>query len=337
MAKQDMGDAESPGSEPRMTKTGAEPDQTAMLVPLEAIRPGRNARVGWENLGERLEPLMESIREQGILEPLLVREVRSRIPGAGPSSERIFELIAGFRRFAAAHRLNMVRVPVRVIAASDDEAMAVNLAENLAREDLTESDVLRAVEYLQTTYGWGVRKIARASGRSAGWISELLAVAGSPQERRAVETGKLALSAAFRLVRLRSASPELRDQLLARIDAGEIVQLDDVPRVKQIHAVASMVASASDGDEGPAAGNLSALPFPGNADVPVLDVGPQEIALVRNLRLVIRQVLATLHAVRAQQGEERQWPVNVRMDLDRAAEDLREFLAHERPRRQHTA
>ena len=94
----------------------------------------------------RLRSLADSIRERGILEPLLVREL-SGVPAGG----RRFELLAGFRRYTAARLLNLPRVPVRVIASSDAEARATNLAENLAREELPELDALRAVVQLSET------------------------------------------------------------------------------------------------------------------------------------------------------------------------------------------
>jgi ParB/RepB/Spo0J family partition protein len=207
-----------------------EADQTALLVPLERIVPGANARSQDADDDPQFGHFLQSVQEQGILEPLLVRELHDRPLGTG----RAFELIAGFRRYAAARTLQLPRVPVRVIAAGDDEAVALNLAENLARSDLSEGDALRAVASLQETYGWGVRQISRATGRAPGWISELLAVSRSQQERDAVEAGRLGLDAAARLARLRSADPDRRRQLLDRLAAGERLHKEDVPRVQQV-------------------------------------------------------------------------------------------------------
>jgi ParB/RepB/Spo0J family partition protein len=298
-----------------------EADESALLVPMESISPGYNARQKWDVVDDRLTQLAHSIDEKGVLEPLLVRELhRGRT-----ATERRFELVAGFRRFAAARHLGLRRVPVRVLAARDDEAVALNLAENLAREDLTDADALRAVEQLQTTYSWGVRQIARATGRSVGWISELLAVARSRPERSAVEAGQLALGGAARMVRLKEEFPQLRTELLGRLKSGERVQVEEVPRVSQFRQGAKGAAGKADEAETKPAAPAGRGRAATSAARPVMKLSSQDLALVRNARTMLRQALATLRSHRRDQ-KATVLPSDVRTLLEQARDDIEGLL-----------
>lgn len=305
---------------PRLVKRApqakVEADESALLVPMESITPGYNARQNWETVDDRLTQLAHSIDEKGILEPLLVRELhRGR-----NSPDRRFQLVAGFRRFAAAKHLGLRRVPVRVLAARDDEAVALNLAENLAREDLSDVDALRAVEQLQITYSWGVRQIARATGRSIGWISELLAVARSKPERTAVESGQLAIGGAARMVRLKDEFPQLRSKLLGRLKAGERVQIEEVPRLSQFRQQGKARGDGQPSEQSaePASSGRGRT---GPAARAVLKLSTQELSLVRNARTMLRQALATLRSKRRDQ-KAASLPSEIRTQLEQTRADI---------------
>jgi hypothetical protein len=219
---------------------------------------------------------------------------------------------------------------VRIVRAADAETVAIKLAGNLAREVLTDVDVLRTVEQLQETFSWGVRQIARAIGRPQSVVSEWLAVARSKREREAVEKEQVALATATRLVRLRGEFSDVRDQILQRIDSGERVELRDVPRLKQLREPLDPTGTptpsrrrgrgASEGaeDEEVSQGRRGALP--------PLELGVREQALVRNLGLVVRQVLSTLHSVRTARGPDRPLPEGTRQELERTTEEILAFL-----------
>ncbi|HEX2185050.1 MAG TPA: ParB/RepB/Spo0J family partition protein [Chloroflexota bacterium] len=331
----------------RAKRARPELDATALLVPLQDVVPRRHMRANWNLADEALRQLTESIEEQGILKPLLVREL-----SAGNAGARRFELIAGFRRYAAAKHLGLARVPVRVVQAGEDEALALGLAENLHHRDLTEGDALRALAQLRASHGWRVRKIARAIGRSPSWVSERLAVARSDPERSAVEAGRIGLSAASRMVRLKEEFPELRQELLERIGAGERLETRDVPRLRQLRPQAGGHARAGaqrlpaelaglSEEAGyrtllrlsSAVREVSSLPRPHQAPR-VLEVHRQELALVRNMRTVLRQVLSTLASLWDDQGRERTLPPELREELRRSIEELDEFLARDPPPRE---
>ena len=236
-------------------------------------------------------------------------------------------------------------MPVRVLAASDDEALSVTLMENLAREGLSEADALRAVEALQDTYGWGVRRIARATGRTAGWISALLTVARSGPERAAVEQGRIGIETAVRLARLRESFPEARQSLLARLAAGEAVQIQDVPRLRHLQSADGAAPAAPlpppgrDGGAGEGQALTAAEAASGGRDGTAgdqvagtaleVELAQTERSLVRNLRLVTRQVLSSLVAAWTEQGPEQVLPESVRQDLRQVCQDITDVL--ERP------
>ena len=102
-----------------------------------------------------LEELAQSIRAQGVLAPLLVRELEP---------ER-FEIVAGSRRFRASHIAGMDHVPVRVVALSDGEAQLAMAIENLQREDVHPLEEARAFANLASQH-YDIATIAAKVGRS---------------------------------------------------------------------------------------------------------------------------------------------------------------------------
>ena len=113
-------------------------------VAIELIRPGIfQPRRRFDEA--ELEALAQSVREKGVLQPLLVRPVEEE--------EAAFELIAGERRWRAAQRAGLHRVPVLVRALGDAEAMEIALIENLQREDLSALEEAEAYRRLMQEFG----------------------------------------------------------------------------------------------------------------------------------------------------------------------------------------
>lgn len=304
-------------------------DQTALIVPLRDILPGTNARSDWDKMDERLVLLAESIQEQGILEPLLVREL------SRPTSHvrRVFQLVAGYRRYTAAKFLGLTRVPVRVLAAHDDETAAVNLAENLAREDLSDADAIRALEQLHSAYQWGVRRIARVTGRPPSWVSERLAVAQAAQERTAVEAGQIAMATAVRIVRLRTADLEVHQQLVNRLEQGEHIDLAEVPRKYAVHeSTQGLLAPPAESEATDSVTSEQGEEVKQSSHVApassrrVLTVGKMEVSLVRNLHFSLLQVFATLNCLREEQGRDCLLPQQIRTEFTAMGEEIQQFL-----------
>ena len=117
-----------------------------------------------------LYELAESIKAQGVMQPVLVRP----LPGTGEGSARRFEIIAGERRFRAAGLAGLEVVPVLVRDVSDEAAAAMALIENIQREDLNPLEEARGLKRLTDEFGMTHEAAARAVGRSRSAASNLL-------------------------------------------------------------------------------------------------------------------------------------------------------------------
>lgn len=112
---------------------------------------------------EKLEELAASIREHGLIQPVVVR----------PAGER-YQLIAGERRLRAARRLGLETLPAIVREYGDEQALEAALVENLQREELTVVEEARAYERLAGEFGCSHGEIARRTGRSRAAVSNTL-------------------------------------------------------------------------------------------------------------------------------------------------------------------
>jgi ParB family chromosome partitioning protein len=142
---------------------GDEPPREALAtVEIATIRPGRyqpRTRMDEQSLAE----LAQSIRSQGLLQPLVVRPL-----------ERGYELIAGERRWRAAQMAGLDKVPVIVREVPDESALVMALIENVQREDLSPIEEAAAVQRLINEFSMTHEQAADAVGRSRSATSNLL-------------------------------------------------------------------------------------------------------------------------------------------------------------------
>jgi ParB family chromosome partitioning protein len=132
-------------------------------LPLTALQAGKYQPRQKMEAGA-LQELAESIREQGVMQPLLVRLVA---PGK-------YEIIAGERRFRAATLAGLKEVPVLVSSADDEAAAAMALIENMQREDLNPLEESQGLARLIEEFGFTHDQAAKAVGKSRSAISNLL-------------------------------------------------------------------------------------------------------------------------------------------------------------------
>ncbi|MDH6421243.1 ParB family chromosome partitioning protein [Polynucleobacter sphagniphilus] len=132
-------------------------------LPLTALQAGKYQPRQKMDAGP-LQELAESIREQGVMQPLLVRLV-----GAGK-----YEIIAGERRFRAATLAGLKEVPVLVSGADDQAAAAMALVENMQRQDLNPLEESQGLARLIEEFGFTHEQAAKAVGKSRSAISNLL-------------------------------------------------------------------------------------------------------------------------------------------------------------------
>ncbi|HTQ33085.1 MAG TPA: ParB/RepB/Spo0J family partition protein [Stellaceae bacterium] len=152
-------------------------------IAIELIRPGtlQPRRVFDE---AELEALAQSVREKGVLQPLLVRPVES--------VEAPYELIAGERRWRAAQRAGLHQVPALIRSLSDVEALEIALIENLQREDLTALEEAEAYRRLIDEFGRTQAALADALGKSRSHVANTLRLLSLPETvRRRLEEGAL--------------------------------------------------------------------------------------------------------------------------------------------------
>jgi len=197
-------------------------------LPIAAVTPNpRQPRKVFDE--DALDELVDSIREVGLLQPVVVRETR---PGQ-------FELIMGERRWRASQRAEMTHIPAIVRATGDDDLLRDALMENLHREQLNPLEEAAAYQQLLDDFGATHEELARKVGRSRPHISNTLRLLQlSPTVQRRVAAGVLSAGHARALLSL--DDPAAQDHLAHRIVAEglsvraveEIVTMGGVRPVK---------------------------------------------------------------------------------------------------------
>ncbi len=169
-------DALIPGGEP-------EPGGPRVLyLPIDAIRP--NPRQPRAHMDEsKLQELAASIREHGVLQPLIVSQ------GEEPG---VYLLVAGERRWRAARLAGIQRVPAIVREVTDQQRLELALIENLQRDDLTPLETAEAYRHLHETFGLSHEEIARRVGKSRVAVSNTLRLLKlAPKVKAALQEGRI--------------------------------------------------------------------------------------------------------------------------------------------------
>jgi len=174
------------------------------IVPLESLVSNpRQPRKYFAQ--DALEELAASIRNQGIVQPLLVR----------PADEARYEIVAGERRWRAAKLAGLTELPVLIRQLSDMDVMAAALIENLQREDLNPLEAARAMAGLRTQFGLSQDEVATALGKSRPAIANALRLLNLNAEAQdALEKGHI--SAGHARAVLSVGSLEAQSELVRR-------------------------------------------------------------------------------------------------------------------------
>lgn len=152
-------------------------------VPIEFIHPGKyQPRRTFDE--EALQGLVESIRDKGILQPLLVRR--------DPETTNSYELIAGERRWRAAQIVGLHEVPVVIRDLSDREALEIALIENIQRQDLTPLEEAEGYRRLMEEFEHTQEDLARAVGKSRSHVANMMRLLALPDPVKSlVQDGSL--------------------------------------------------------------------------------------------------------------------------------------------------
>jgi ParB family chromosome partitioning protein len=163
-------------------------------VPIEFLRPSaRNPRRQF--IEEELDELAASIRERGVLQPIIVRSL--------PGLIDVFEIIAGERRWRASQRAGLHDVPVIQVEASDREAMEIAIIENVQRADLNAMEEAAGYDQLMADHGYSQTDLSRVIGKSRPHVANTLRLLKLPETVRAhVASGALTAGHARALLAL---------------------------------------------------------------------------------------------------------------------------------------
>src|SRR6266850_6937776 len=174
-------------------KTESRAEQTPPEITVDRITPSPfQPRRSFDEA--KIEELAGSIRNQGIIQPLVVRP-----KGDG------FELIAGERRWRAAMKAGLSRVPVVIREASDHEALQLALVENLQREDLNPIEEANGYRRLLEEFRWSQEEMAEKVGKSRPAIANSMRLLSLPTEvQQEVSSGNLPAGQARALLGLHS-------------------------------------------------------------------------------------------------------------------------------------
>lgn len=190
------------------------------LLPLSAIDP--NPEQPRTQMGD-LADLVQSIREKGVLEPILVRPVAASDGAAATSREGHsdagprYRIIAGERRYRAALEAGLYEVPVIEMEVSEEEALEIALIENLQRRDLTPFEEAEGYRVLGERHGYTQEGIGKAVGKSRSVVAETLSLLAIPKELRE-EAAALGISSRSTLLEIaKVGDPGKMRQLLEKV------------------------------------------------------------------------------------------------------------------------
>ena len=180
------------------------------IVPVDHIEPNpEQPRMVFEQAA--LDELTASIREHGVLQPILVRPL-------GPNT---YQIVAGERRWRASRQAGLHTIPALIEEIDDDTALEIAIIENLQREDLSPLDEAAMYDRMIHEHGYSIRKLADKLGKDKGYLENRLRLADAPPEvRELVSLRKDSLSHAYELMKV--DDQKKRRKLAEQVARGEL-------------------------------------------------------------------------------------------------------------------
>jgi ParB family chromosome partitioning protein len=180
------------------------------VIPVANIEPNpQQPRMVFD--ADALHELAASIREHGVLQPILVR----------PLGANRYQLVAGERRWRASKEAGLDTIAALVEELDDDTALEIAIIENLQREDLSPLEEATMYDRMIRDHGYSIRKLADKLGKDKGYVENRIRLADAPQEiRDLVSVRKDTLSHAYELLKV--TDEKKRRRLAARVASGEL-------------------------------------------------------------------------------------------------------------------
>ena len=235
------------------------------IVQVDRIEPNpEQPRLAFNQ--ETLDELAASIREHGVLQPILVRPI-------GPNT---YQLIAGERRWRASKLAGLATIPALIEEIDDDTALEISIIENLQREDISPLDEAAMYDRMVTEHGYSIRKLAEKLGKDKGYVENRLRLADAPDEvRELVSLRKDTLSHAYELMKVQDAKK--RRRLADQVAAGELTLIKLRDKIEGRRTRAQRAEAESDSSIPLDAPALALdLDLDGEADVVVVDATEPE-------------------------------------------------------------
>jgi len=183
---------DAPAGEPSATQGGIPRDGELRRLPVEYMERGRY-QPRRDMSPEALEELSESIKAQGVMQPIVVR----------PLGEKRYEIIAGERRWRAAQMAGLDSIPAVIRDVPDEAAIAMALIENIQREDLNPMEEAMALSRLKDEFELTHQQVADAVGKSRAMVTNLLRlIALEDDVKKLLEHGDLEMGHARALLSL---------------------------------------------------------------------------------------------------------------------------------------
>jgi len=167
-----LGDQEDYADQPEPAPLSGEATRSAKTVPVEFLKANpHQPRKRFDDAA--IDGLVDSIREKGVLQPILVRP--------HPEAANMYQIVAGERRWRAAQRAKLHEVPVVIKELSDRDTVEIALIENIHREDLTPLEEAEGYQQLMDEYGHIQESLATAVGKSRSHVANMLRLLSLPE------------------------------------------------------------------------------------------------------------------------------------------------------------
>ena len=218
--KQPAGDSGLSGQEPDdsilslLPPEGAQGDRSVRQIAVDRVTiNAKQPRLALPPLA--IDELTASIREHGVLQPIIVR----------PTEPGSYEIVAGERRWRAVLSLGLPMIPAIVEAMSDEIALEVAIIENLQREDLSPLDEAAIFARMTSELGYSIRKLAERIGKDKGYVENRLRLMHAPADIRALVAERSdTISHAYELMKItdQARRSELAAQVMRGLTSKEI-------------------------------------------------------------------------------------------------------------------
>jgi ParB family chromosome partitioning protein len=191
MSKQVLGKGLSALIDDGEDATSQRDESSQQEISIRKLQPGAFQPRGYFDEGSLLE-LSESIKKNGILQPLVVRAIKDG---------KAYEIIAGERRFRAAKMAGLQNIPVVIKNYDDKQALEIALIENIQRENLTPIEEAEGYKRLQSEFNYTQEQLGGVLGKSRSHIANMLRLLSLPQAVKAmINSGTISMSHARVLV-----------------------------------------------------------------------------------------------------------------------------------------